>query len=216
VLALHIRQNSGSVTSALTYHRKCRSLGPRIVVIESMAMFRLWGPKLSSIPDLFQPPCRQFSGTRDPWFAEDNNEAGNDPEAKIKSGQRRSGEQGTEDQENDLQLLQSITIKEEEIEESFVRGSGPGGQKINKTSSCVMLKHLPTGIVVRCQESRSQHRKRELARRVLQSKIEVQILGERSRLAMEANKERARKAVKRRKAVKKHFKSRRDRAALFD
>jgi peptide chain release factor len=113
-------------------------------------------------------------------------------------------------------LLQSIEIKEEEIEESFVRGSGPGGQKINKTSSCVMLKHLPTGIVVRCQESRSQHRNRELARRILQSRIEVQILGERSRLAMEANKERARKAVKRRKAVKKHFKSRRDRAALVD
>jgi peptide chain release factor len=115
-----------------------------------------------------------------------------------------------------VKALQPIVIREEDVEESFIRGSGPGGQKINKTSSCVMLKHLPTGIVVRCQESRSQHRNRELARRILRTKIEYIIRGEHSRLALEANKARARKAVKRRKAVKKHFKSRRDQALFSD
>lgn len=107
-----------------------------------------------------------------------------------------------------------IVLEEDDIEESFIRGSGPGGQKINKTASCVMLRHIPTGTVVRCQESRSRHRNRELARRILRDKLDLAIRGEHSRLAMEANKERARKAVKRRKTIKKHFKSRRDRAAM--
>lgn len=107
-----------------------------------------------------------------------------------------------------------VVLDEEDIEESFIRGSGPGGQKINKTASCVMLKHVPTGTVVRCQETRSRHRNRELARRILRDKLDLAIRGEHSRLAMEANKERARKAAKRRKTIKKHFKSRRDRAML--
>lgn len=106
----------------------------------------------------------------------------------------------------------AVALDEEDIVETFVRGSGPGGQKINKTASCVMLRHVPSGIVIRCQESRSQHRNRELARRILRERLDLAIRGEHSRLAMDANRERARKAVKRRKAVKKHFKSRRDRS----
>jgi peptide chain release factor len=108
-----------------------------------------------------------------------------------------------------------VVLDEDDIVETFVRGSGPGGQKINKTASCVMLRHIPTGIVIRCQEGRSQYRNREMARKILRDKLDFMLRGEFSRQAMEANKEKARKAVKRKKAVKKaYFKSRRDMAEM--
>src|SRR3989338_720033 len=66
----------------------------------------------------------------------------------------------------------SLGVKEEEIEESFVRSGGAGGQKVNKTSSCVMLFHRPTNIRVKCQTSRSQVLNRFFARRILLDKIE--------------------------------------------
>jgi protein subunit release factor B len=58
-----------------------------------------------------------------------------------------------------------------DVEEKFVRGAGPGGQKINKTSSTVWLRHRPTGIEVRCQEERSQSANRERAWQLLAAKI---------------------------------------------
>jgi len=58
-------------------------------------------------------------------------------------------------------------IRERDLEERFVLGSGSGGQKINKTSSCVYLKHRPSGVEVSCQETRSRERNREIARRRL-------------------------------------------------
>jgi len=64
-----------------------------------------------------------------------------------------------------------LTLNEDEIEEKFIRGSGPGGQKINKTSSCVELKHIKTGIIVKCQESRSQDQNRKIARSRMLEKL---------------------------------------------
>lgn len=61
----------------------------------------------------------------------------------------------------------SIELKEYDLEEKFIRGGGPGGQSINKTESCVVLVHKPTGIWVKCQESRSQFRNRQIARQRL-------------------------------------------------
>jgi len=58
------------------------------------------------------------------------------------------------------------------VEEAFVRGSGPGGQKINKTSSTVWLRHRPTGVEVRCQRERSQAANRESAWRILCDRLE--------------------------------------------
>ena len=55
-----------------------------------------------------------------------------------------------------LQKAQELQVRPEDIVEYFVRGSGSGGQKINKTSSCVLLRHQPTGIEVRCQKHREQ------------------------------------------------------------
>lgn len=63
-------------------------------------------------------------------------------------------------------------IKEEEIEEKFIKGGGPGGQKINKTNSKVQLTHLPTGIVVNSQHLREQSKNREMARELLALKLE--------------------------------------------
>jgi peptide chain release factor len=69
--------------------------------------------------------------------------------------------------------LAALGISVAEVEECFVRGAGPGGQKINKTSSTVWLRHRPTGTEVRCQRERSQAANRELAWRELCEKLEA-------------------------------------------
>jgi protein subunit release factor B len=68
-----------------------------------------------------------------------------------------------------------LGIREDELEESFIRGSGAGGQKINKTSSTVVLVHVPTGIEVRCQRERSQSVNRLVARVELCDKLEAKL-----------------------------------------
>ncbi|CAN8072354.1 unnamed protein product [Agarophyton chilense] len=107
-------------------------------------------------------------------------------------------------------------IKEDDLIEDFVRGSGSGGQKVNKTSNCVVLKHKPSGITVKCQQTRSREQNRKLARGILQRKLDEHLRGEESLAAKELHVARARKAKRRRKAIKKHFKSRRDRSLSLD
>jgi protein subunit release factor B len=68
--------------------------------------------------------------------------------------------------------MESLGATEEEFRETFIRSSGPGGQKVNKTSSCVYLVHLPTGLSVKCQQERSQTLNRLLARRLILDRIE--------------------------------------------
>ncbi len=65
-----------------------------------------------------------------------------------------------------------LGVSESDLRETFIRSSGPGGQKVNKTSSCVFLVHLPTGLSVKCQQERSQALNRFLARRILLDRIE--------------------------------------------
>jgi protein subunit release factor B len=73
--------------------------------------------------------------------------------------------------------IKALGIKKDEIEEKFVKGSGRGGQKVNKTSVAVFLRHVPTGITVKCGSERSQHLNRFLALRRLADKIEAGITG---------------------------------------
>ena len=68
--------------------------------------------------------------------------------------------------------MAGLGITEGDLLEKFVRGSGAGGQKINKTSSCVFLKHLPSGICIKCQSDRSREINRFLARRELCEQLE--------------------------------------------
>ena len=68
--------------------------------------------------------------------------------------------------------MAQLGVREEEFRETFIRSSGPGGQKVNKTSSCVQIVHLPTGLSVKCQQERSQTLNRFLARRLLLDRIE--------------------------------------------
>lgn len=73
--------------------------------------------------------------------------------------------------------MKDLGVEEKDFQESFIRSSGPGGQKVNKSASCVLLVHLPTGLFVKCQKERSQSLNRFLARRMLLDKIEKQKLG---------------------------------------
>jgi len=76
--------------------------------------------------------------------------------------------------------MEALHIREEDIEESFIRSRGKGGQHVNKTSTCVYLRHLPTGTEVKCQEGRSQALNRYCARLLLIKKIDELIRGKES------------------------------------
>lgn len=71
-----------------------------------------------------------------------------------------------------LERMSRLGVREEDLEESFVKSSGPGGQKVNKSASSVYLVHRPTGVAVKCQKVRSQIMNRFYARRILLDKIE--------------------------------------------
>ncbi|KIK59850.1 hypothetical protein GYMLUDRAFT_74302 [Collybiopsis luxurians FD-317 M1] len=94
-------------------------------------------------------------------------------------------------------------LKEEDIEESFVRGSGPGGQSVNKTENNVQLYHKPTGIRVSCQETRSLSTNRMLARRLLVAKLDALENPGLSKEEMKRAKQRERERRRRKKAKKK-------------
>lgn len=121
-----------------------------------------------------------------------------------------------------LQRLAALGIDPAEVEERFVRGAGPGGQKINKTSSTVWLRHRPTGVEVRCQRERSQSANRELAWAELGTKLEARASAARkaAQQAREAERRRTRQKSARQKVrmieAKRHrakHKSRRGRVS---
>lgn len=104
--------------------------------------------------------------------------------------------------------MERLGIEEKDILEKFVRSRGHGGQNVNKTSTCVYLKHIPSGIEVKCQQERSQALNRFLARRILTDKIEGIALGNESREQQLREKIRRQKRRRSRRAREKvlHFK----------
>ena len=76
--------------------------------------------------------------------------------------------------------MRRFGVKETDLTERFIRSGGRGGQHVNKTSTCVYLKHRPTGVEVKCARERSQRLNRFLARRILVDKIERMVLGKKS------------------------------------
>jgi len=89
--------------------------------------------------------------------------------------------------------MKQLGIREENFVEKFILGSGRGGQKVNKTSSCVYLKHEPTGIEIKCQRTRYRELNRFHARRELCERLAERIEGEKSRRQAEAEKIRRQK-----------------------
>jgi protein subunit release factor B len=71
-----------------------------------------------------------------------------------------------------LERMHRLGFSEGDLQETFIRSSGPGGQKVNKTATCVYLVHVPSGMSVKCQKTRSQAMNRFLARRILLERME--------------------------------------------
>ncbi|XP_056391785.1 mitochondrial translation release factor in rescue [Hyla sarda] len=112
----------------------------------------------------------------------------------------------TKDASSDL-----LELNEKDLEEQFVRGHGPGGQATNKTNNCVVLKHIPSGIVVKCHQTRSMEVNRIRARRILQEKVDLFFKGENSDVFKQKEEAERKKLEKRKKAKdnlekKKHLK----------
>jgi protein subunit release factor B len=89
--------------------------------------------------------------------------------------------------------MASLGLREDDLEERFVLGSGKGGQKVNKTASCVQLQHAASGMELKCQKDRSQAANRYHARRELCDRIEAHQKGEKSRREQEREKIRRQK-----------------------
>jgi len=89
--------------------------------------------------------------------------------------------------------MKKLGIRDTDLVEKFILGSGKGGRKINKTASCVYLRHLPTGIEMKCQRERSRALNRFLARKELCERIEERLLGEKSARRRAAEKIRRQK-----------------------
>jgi len=99
--------------------------------------------------------------------------------------------------------MKALDILEKDIKEKFIRSSGHGGQNVNKTATCVYIKHVPTGTEVKCMKDRSQSINRFLARRELVKKIE-RLLGQMPPEDMNREKIRRQKAKRRKRAESKY------------
>ena len=100
-----------------------------------------------------------------------------------------------------LDRMLELNVKEDDLEERFIRSSGPGGQKVNKTSSCVFLRHIPTDITVKYQKERSQSLNRFFSRRTLLDQIELKQRG-----YIKENKKRIEKIKSQKRKKKKRTK----------
>jgi protein subunit release factor B len=96
--------------------------------------------------------------------------------------------------------MAALGLREADLQEKFIHSSGPGGQRVNKTASCVYLKHLPTGLEVKMQQERQQRLNRYYARKRMCELLEERTLGERSPAAVRAERIRKQKRRRRRRS----------------
>ncbi|NPV83907.1 MAG: peptide chain release factor-like protein [Candidatus Aminicenantes bacterium] len=113
-----------------------------------------------------------------------------------------------------LERLAKLGVKDSDLEEKFIRSQGKGGQKVNKSATCVYLKHLPTGLEVKCQRERSQALNRFLARRILVEKLEARILGKETEEQQRIEKIRRQKRKRSKKAREKMLADKKRRSLL--
>ncbi|KAJ3089855.1 N-alpha-acetyltransferase 50 [Quaeritorhiza haematococci] len=131
------------------------------------------------------------------------------PEEQTAKAEERVQEDVEEDVEEEEEETEpprtwiQIKLVETDLHEKFIKGGGPGGQKINKSSSCVQLTHIPTGIVVECQRFRDLASNRKHARTLLLSKLDDHYNGELSKRSVKAKKIRDKKAKKKAKTKKR-------------
>lgn len=113
-----------------------------------------------------------------------------------------------------LERMKKWDVREDDIHETFVRAQGRGGQKVNKTSSCVMLVHIPSGISIKCQSERSQAMNRFIARRLLLDRIEERELGRKSAERQRIEKIRRQKKRRSRRGKEKMLKTKHERGEI--
>ncbi len=110
--------------------------------------------------------------------------------------------------------MAAVNLRESDLEESFIRSSGAGGQNVNKVSTCVVLLHKPSGLVVRCQKERSQAMNRFWARRLLLEKLEEKVQGAKSEKRQAMEKVRRQKRRRGRKAKEKMLEAKHHRSGI--
>lgn len=110
--------------------------------------------------------------------------------------------------------MAELGISEDDLVEKFILGSGSGGQNLQKTSSCVYLKHIPTGIEVKCQKERSRDMNRFFARRELCEKIEAQVFQVKTKKMQEIAKLRRQKKKRSKRAQAKVLESKSKRSNI--
>lgn len=110
--------------------------------------------------------------------------------------------------------MEKLQILDSDLEEKFIKASGKGGQKVNKSSSCVYLKHLPSKIEIKCSKSRSREENRFFARRLLCEKIEEARQEEKSAKQAEIEKIRRQKRKRSKRAKEKMLEEKRTRSSI--